>query len=58
MIVFLTVIGVFICAILAIHTFLTGNSIEAECVKLHKSVDNYYTKQKAAMQAQEEITKE
>lgn len=44
MIVLITLIGVFICMILAIHTFITSNVVENACVKLRGSIDEYYSK--------------
>ncbi|MDR0304526.1 MAG: hypothetical protein LBH98_07150 [Chitinispirillales bacterium] len=41
----LTALGVFVCVILIMHTFITGNAIEKNCIKLRESIDKYYSKE-------------
>jgi hypothetical protein len=44
MTVVLTVVGVIVCTILVMHTFITGNTMEKNSTDLSEFINRYYAK--------------
>jgi cell division protein FtsL len=54
MVIITIIIGVFVLAILIIHTFLTGNTIEKQTNELSEGIHTYYTKSELSEEEIEE----
>jgi len=53
------IIGVFFSAILVLHTFITGNTVEKNCADLRMALEKYYSKEAKVLEAEaEELKKE
>jgi len=51
------IIGVFFSAALIIHTFITGNAVEKNCLDLKAELEKYYKKEGEALKKEAETIK-
>jgi len=55
----IVIIGVFFFVILIINTFITGNTIEKNCLDLRAALEKYYNKEAKVLEAEaKELKKE